>query len=129
HGLCTRAFLALARTVFAQHRALESIYDFPARLNSRAREWELDHRWRGLIGELLEGTADSFVEHSARLVERAMDPFLRQIFEADLLTLIEFFELAQEMAILGRVCESPVLSQEGLQVSSRLCKLPVSAVG
>lgn len=129
HGLCARAFLALARTVSAHQRAPESIYDFSARLNTRVREWELDQRWRESIGDLLEGTRESFIEHCARLVERATDPFLRQLFEADLLTLIEFFKLAQEMALLRRMRECPVLSQEALQVSSRLCKAPASAVG
>lgn len=127
HGLCARAFLALARTIFSVESKLESVYDFPARLSNRAREWELNHRWRESVADLLEGSGVEFIKHNARLVEAARDPFLRQIYETDLLTLIEFFELAQEMALLRRLRECSVLSQEALQVSGRLPKAPAPA--
>ena len=122
HGLCARSFLALARTICSTEREPESIYDFPASLNTRARQWELDECWRESIAHLVEGTEESFIHHNVRLVERATDPFLRQLFEADLLALIEFFELARAMAALRQTRESAVLSQEALQVSSHLCK-------
>lgn len=128
HGLCARAFLALARTISSIQFLPQSVYDFPARLNTRAREWDLDHCWRESVADLLEGTGESFIEHSARVMNRATNPFLRQIFEADLLTLSEFLELAQEMAMLRRMRQCSVLSQEALQVSSRLCKPQASAV-
>jgi hypothetical protein len=127
-GLCARAFVALARTIIAHETAPESIYHFPAWLNTRAREWELEQQWRGLIGDLLEGRDPTFIQQTAGLVDRAGDAFLRQIFESDLLTLTEFFALAREMALLRQMRECAVLSQEALQVSGRLCKTPATAV-
>ncbi|MGZ8898611.1 MAG: nucleotide excision repair endonuclease, partial [Limisphaerales bacterium] len=121
-GLCARAFLALARTILSTEMEPQSIYDFPAWLNTRARGWEFNAHWRTMVGDLLEGKDQSLLGETTRLVTRASDTFLRQIFESDLITLSEFFELAQEMARLRRLRATAVLSQEALQVSGRLCR-------
>ena len=120
-GLCANAFGALARTIVAQEREITSVYDFPASLNARAREWHLDEMWRAELSELICGENASFLERTAQLAERAADPFLRQVFETDLIILSEFSELAAQMAELRRKREVNVLSQEALQVSAKLC--------
>ena len=123
-GLCARAFQALARTIIAQTRRIETIYDFPAWLNSKAREWSVSGDWKPVVHGLICGDNQTFIEHTAQLAARTEDSFLQQLFETDLLTLAEFFALAHEMADLRRMRETAVLSQEALQVSGRLCKVP-----
>lgn len=122
-SLCARAFLALTRTIISTEMEPQSIYDFPASLNPRARGWEFNARWRTMVGNLLEGKDQSLMEETTHLVTRSSDTFLQQIFESDLITLSEFFELAQEMARLRHLRETSVLSQEALQVSGQLCKI------
>jgi hypothetical protein len=118
-GLCARAFLALSRGVVAANSRIDSAYDFPAALNVRAREWQFQEKWREPIFKLVTGEDSRLLEHTAESIESGSDPFLRQIYESDLLILTEFFQLAQQMAVLRRARETEVLSQEALQVSQR----------
>jgi hypothetical protein len=118
-GLCSRAFVAMARSVVAEERELGSVFDFPVRLNSRATEWDgFGTKWRVPLEGLLRGEDASFVEQLTRLAGRQSDPFLKQLFEMDLLALTEFFALAQEMREARAFHELPVLSHEALQVSA-----------
>jgi hypothetical protein len=119
-GLCARAFLAIARTIFATENTVASIYDFPARLNIRSREWKLDVQWRAQLEPFLRGEEMLFLDRATELVSKETDPFLRQIFETDMLMLAEFGELAREMSELRAMRESCILSQEALQVGSKL---------
>lgn len=119
-GLCARSFIAFARTITAAERSIDSVYGFPARLNSRAREWQIGSVWRPRIESFVRAENPDFLQNSMALAEAAKDPFIRQVFEADLLALGEFYSLAQEMASLRRAREASVLSQEALQVSGRL---------
>ena len=119
-GLCARAFLAIGRTVVAANSTIDSIYDFPASLNNRTRQWQLQGQWRESVDKLINGADPQFTERTAKLLETARDSFLRQIYESDLLTLTEFFELARQMAALRKTHEAEILSQEALQVSDRL---------
>ena len=119
-GLCARAFLAMGRTVISSKGGVETIYDFPASLNSKTRRWQFAPEWREAIRNLIAADDGKFIEQIANLLETARDPFLRQIYESDLLTLTEFFELARQMATLRKTHEAEVLSQEALQVSHRL---------
>ena len=117
-GLCSRAFAAIARTVVAEECQVRSVFGFPVWLNVRATEWDrLGAKWREPLEGLLRGENASFVEQTTRLSERPSDPFLRQVLETDLLTLTEFFALAEEMREARRFHELPVLSNEALQVS------------
>ena len=119
-GLCARAFLAMGRTVISSKGGVETIYDFPAALNNKTRRWQFAPEWREAIRNLIAADDGKFIEETANLLETARDPFLRQIYESDLLTLTEFFELAGQMATLRKTHEAEVLSQEALQVSHRL---------
>ena len=119
-GLCARAFLAMARIVVAASGTIHSVFDFPASLNLRTREWVFTENWRPNLYDFICGDDDSFLVQSAALAEHTSDPFLRQIFEADLVTLGEFFTLAQEMAKLRSALDTALISQEALQVSNRL---------
>jgi hypothetical protein len=121
-GLCARAFLAIGRTVVAAERGVETIYDFPASLNHKTRQWQFAPEWGETIRNFITADDPKFIERTANSLETARDPFLRQIFESDLLTLTEFYELAREMAGLRTTHESKILSQEALQVSQRLQK-------
>ena len=122
-GLCARAFIAMARTIVAGSGLIHSVFDFPAWLNVRSREWRLEGNCRSILHGFIGGDDDRFLVQAAALTERAADPFLRQIFETDLLTLGEFFVLAQEMAKLRIALDTPLVSQEALQVSNRLIRL------
>jgi len=121
-GLCAQAFLAIARTIVAGSGMVHSIFDFPAWLNVRAREWVFDENSRSILYRFISGDDDGFLVQAAALAERTADQFLRQIFETDLLTLGEFFALAQEMAKLRIALDTPIVSQEALQVSHRLIR-------
>lgn len=117
-GLCSRAFTAIARTVVAEERQVGSAFDFPVWLHARATEWDgFRAKWREPLEGLLRGENALFVEQATRLAEGLGDPFLRRVFEMDLLTLAEFFALAEEMREARRFHELPVLSNEALQVS------------
>jgi hypothetical protein len=121
-GLCARAFTAIARTVVACSGMIRSAFDFPAWLNARGREWLFAENVRSILHGFICGADDAFLSRSVLLTENASDPFLRQIFESDLLTLSEFFALAQEMAQLRIALDTPLVSQEALQVSNRLIR-------
>ena len=122
-GLCARAFCSVARTLITERRGVETVYDFPAWLNTKAREWNgLKADWRAQVEGLLQGEEMELVERAGRLVERTKDPFLRQIFESDFANLSEFFLLAQEMREVRRFHEVPVVSQEALQVTAHQMK-------
>ena len=126
-GLCARAFIALARTIVASSGKIRSVFDFPAWLNVRSREWHFEQNFRSIVYRFICGEDNAFLAQALALSERATDPFLRQLFETDLLTLSEFFTLAQEMAKLRITLETPLLSQEALQVSNRLIRASNSA--
>jgi hypothetical protein len=116
-GLCSRAFCALGRTVMALEREIRTIFDFPVHL--RATEWnDLRSTWRAPLEGLVRGEDSGFAEQTARLAETSSDPFLKQLFEADLLTLTEFSELAREMSEARRFHDLSALSHEALQVSA-----------
>jgi hypothetical protein len=117
-GLCARAFCAIARTVIAEGTTIKSVFDFPVWLQARATEWPpFAAEYRATIEGLLRGEDAAFIERTTRLAERQNDLFLKQLFEMDLLTLTEFFDLATEMSEARTFHEVSVLSQEGLQVS------------
>jgi hypothetical protein len=132
-GLCARAFIAIARTIVAHAGLIHSAFDFPAWLNVRAREWQFEENCRAMLHAFIGGEDDAFLARAVALTENTSDPFLRQIFETDLLTLSEFFVLAQEMAQLRIALDTPVVSQEALQVSQRLIRShnrdPVARIG
>jgi hypothetical protein len=124
-GLCGRAFCSIARTIVAESARIESVYDFPAWLNSKAREWSaIEKEWLSSVEGLLRGDDAGLLEKAERNGKRASDSFLKQLYEADLLTLTEFFQLAQEMREVRRFHETPVVSQEALQVSAQQMKQP-----
>ena len=117
-GLCARAFCAMARTVIAHEREVRTVFDFPVSLNTRATECDnFGKEWRESLEAFLRGEHGAFLEHTMLLVAEKTDPFLKQLFETDLLTLTDFFTLAQEMSKARRFHEVPVLSHEALQVS------------
>ncbi len=121
-GLCARAFIAMARTIVADSGIIRSVFDFPAWINVRGREWQLSESIRSILHGFICGDDDAFLTRSVTLTVNTPDPFLRQIFEFDLLTLTEFFALAQEMAQLRIALGTPLVSQEALQVSNRLLR-------
>lgn len=121
-GLCSRALISLARTYFARESSVNSIYDFPARLNGRTSRWSFNGECRDPIWCLVNGDPGLLLEQIAEMVEQTSDPFLRQLLEGDFLALAEFSELAQEMAELRANREVALLSQEALQVSGHLRK-------
>ena len=121
-GLCARAFIAIARTIVASSGMIHSVFDFPAWLNVRAREWRLAEDSRSILHGFICGEEDAFLARSIALTENTSDPFLRQIYETDLVTLSEFYALAQEMAQLRIALDTPLISQEALQVSNRLVR-------
>ena len=131
-GLCAGAFLAMARMVVAASGTIYTVFDFPASLNARTREWVFTENWRSNLHGFICGDNDGFLVQAAALAEHISDPFLRQIFETDLVTLGEFFAFAQEMAKLRSALDTPLISQEALQVSHRLIRAnhcnPVSRI-
>ena len=119
-GLCGRAFRSLARTILAQQQRIRSIYDLPAWLHPRAQVSGIfPSIWRLAVEEFLRGEKGHVLECAAHLVETERDPFLRQLYETDLVTLSEFFELARQMSAARSFHELPVLSQEALQVTAQ----------
>jgi hypothetical protein len=118
-GLCSRAFCAMARTVVAHQREIQTVFDFPLCLNGRATEWDgFEIKWRESLEAFLRGEDAALLEHTIRLAAEQTDPFLKQLFEADLLSLTEFFSLAHEMNEARRFHDLPALSNEALQVSA-----------
>jgi hypothetical protein len=116
-GLCLRAFLAIGRCLFAGSVEISSVYEFPAFLNARSTCWNLPAASaHDCVLAFLEGEDLDFLRLPGGLVETAADPFVRKIFETDLLTLTEFFDLAQNMSELRRQHDQELLSQEALQV-------------
>jgi hypothetical protein len=124
-GLCARAFCAIARTIIGQERQVRTVFDFPVWLDARATHGEaLASKWRQPLEAFLRGEDGSFVEHTTQLLAGSTDPFLKQLFETDTLTLTEFLGLALQMNEARRFHDLPVLSTEALQVSAhqmRLC--------
>ena len=84
-GLCARALISLARTSWAQERPVSSVYDFPARLNNRMAHWQFSSGYTSRVWAMVHGEGETFLQESATLVEKTSDPFLRQVFEADLI--------------------------------------------
>jgi hypothetical protein len=119
-GLCRRAFHAIARTIAASDQQLSSVYDFPAALTSRTEISQLAPGWHPPVWLFLSGESGAFIDKTSALVQSTKDRFLRQIFENDLLTLLEFGQLAIDMAALRQAHETQVLSQDALQVITRL---------
>ena len=119
-GLCGRAFCSLARTLVAQRRPIHSIYDFPAWLHPRAQVSEtFPSIWQPAVEEFLRGEKAHLLECNAHLAETERDIFLRQLYEVDLVTLSEFFDLARQMRTARAFHELPVLSQEALHVTAQ----------
>jgi hypothetical protein len=121
-GLCARAFVSLARSACLREKKVRSIYDLPMGLNHRLTHWSFKSPCRDHVFGLLSGEETSFFEEIATLVEETNDPFLRQLLEADFLVLAEFAQLAREMAELRSASDARILTQEALQVSSRLLR-------
>src|SRR5687767_9415012 len=89
-GLCARAFCAMARTVVAYQREIRTVFDFPVALNAKATEWEgFVTKCRESLEAFVRGEDGAFIEHTTRLAADQNDPFLKELFETDLLTLTE----------------------------------------
>jgi excinuclease UvrABC nuclease subunit len=103
-GLCRRALFAVGRTAWSRAHAPREIFDLPISAMDRSRVNELRLEAHGEIRDpllnLLRGTESEFLRQTEALVQKAGDQFLRKVFESDLQTLAEFFELAVRMRSL-----------------------------
>lgn len=122
-GLCRRALFAIARTLWTQRNTPQSIFDLPMPLLDRNRKNELTVPHHEDIEPLLQGESSEFLLQTESLINRHTEPFLKKIFESDLVTLSEFFELAVRMkALRERSGASGILTQ------TRIDRIPFEAV-
>jgi hypothetical protein len=126
-GLCRRALLCIGRVLWAGQNKPATAYDLPLWLHerSRANQWEIvarDECFEG-VDTLLAGASDRVTSRAADLITAASDPFLRKVFESDLLVLTEFFELAKRMRRLRIAAGKEILQQQEidpLQIKHRI---------
>lgn len=103
-GLCRRAFLSLGRVLWSEAERPASACQLPLWLHERTR----NHSWSiptpgpaaDEVQSLLAGNEPLVTSRAERLIGEASDPFLRRLFENDLLVLAEFAALAQRMKTL-----------------------------
>lgn len=101
-GLCRRAFLGLGRILWSEIRRPASAHDLPLWLHERSRGQAWSVAAPGAeIGEeiesLMRGDGGPAALRAERLAQETADPFLRRIFENDLLSVVEFGLLAHRM--------------------------------
>jgi hypothetical protein len=100
-GLCRRGLFAIARTLWGSQRAIDSIYALPLWLLDRTRLNEIELSDDGGAGEemlsLLRGDSADLLRRTERNAASTADPFVKALFDSDLLLLTEFFALAVRM--------------------------------
>lgn len=105
HGLCRRAFRAIGRTLWADLQPVASVYDFPLWLHDHSRRIEqvlptkqASHARE--LAALLHASSSEFLARAGALMEKAADPFVRKVHEADFQTLTEFAAIAEKTKVL-----------------------------
>jgi hypothetical protein len=101
-GLCRRTNLAIARLLWARKHRAPGIFDVPIEfsLNSRKMIFEVpieaDEYLPSLLQRFFDGVSPSLLEFLQPCVNETSDPFLKRLFEGDLLTLSDFFSNCAE---------------------------------
>ena len=96
----------IGRTLWGGERTVESPFDFPVWLNETSKATRLNCEYREVetvsaeLGDFFLGRCPRFLERTEAMLQRHTSSFVRLILEADLITLTEFYERAQELAEL-----------------------------
>lgn len=112
-GACRRALLSLGRVLWSETAQPKTAWDLPLWLHerTRAQAWSIAAQEPAFdeVEALLAGESIAVASRAERLLAETRDPFLRRIFENDLLVLAEFGLLAQRMKALREFAGNPEL--------------------